>query len=96
MAHPLAETANIDDEKQGSSEEEEKKAGHAEKSYVVDFLDVKYTEPEEIVISDHERSLSDDIHVLVSKPTIISTVSATRLLSQVPSVAVDVKPDGVS
>ncbi|KAF9373227.1 hypothetical protein CPB97_000718 [Podila verticillata] len=95
MTHPLAETANIDDEKQGSSEEEEKD-GHAEKSYVVDILDVKYTEPEEIVTSGHERSLSDDIHVLVSEPTTISTVSAIRPLSQVPSAAVDVKPDGVS
>lgn len=95
MTHPLAETANIDDEKQGSSEEEEEKDGHAEKSCVVDFLDVKYTGPKEIVISDHERTLSDDIHVLESEPT-ISVVSATRPLSQVVSVTVDVKPDGVS
>ncbi|KAG0079517.1 hypothetical protein BGZ93_000397 [Podila epicladia] len=69
MTHPLAETANIDDEKQGSSEDEEENNGSVEKGDMVGILDVKSMEPE-IVISDHERSLSDDIHVLVSKPTL--------------------------
>ncbi|KAF9299517.1 hypothetical protein BGZ74_008893 [Mortierella antarctica] len=95
MTHPLSETTNIDDEKQESSEdEEEERDGNMEKRNVIDVLDVKSMEPE-IVISGHERSLSDDIHVLVSEPTIISEVSTARPLSQVTSTAVDFKPDGV-
>lgn len=96
MTHPLAETANIDDEKQGSSEEEEEERNGTVEKNMIDFLDIKSMEPEEIVISDHKRSLSDDIHVLVSEPTIISAVGTARPLFQVPSTTVDVKPDGVS